>query len=263
MQVARLSAVTRGDARTFVLRPGHATTLGRSSRCTVPLRDRKVSRVHCQLTFDQGHVVAADLDSRHGLQHLGQRKTILAMKVDDGFHIGETFVRFVAIDEVDDATVAAWFAPGGKYAPRPTVDAEAEAEADDAADEGEEPEPRADVPAEVVAEPSHRAQPDVPVGDAGFAPADPAPAAASAAGPVSTSPPGFALDDYPDLGQEVPRPQALARRRPPSAGKALGARLAAESIVFSIHMVLCVVALLVLRAAFGFDIYRAFGFAGP
>jgi pSer/pThr/pTyr-binding forkhead associated (FHA) protein len=279
MQVARVTAVTRGDTRTFLLSSGHVVTLGRSSKCTVPLRDRKVSRVHCQLSFDQGHVVAADLDSRHGLQHLGQKKTILAMQVGDGFHIGETFVRFVATVEVDDATVAAWFAPGGIYAPRSAAEAAADAEedeadADDAANEVDEPAPPAPLPsarpappASVEAPPSppQAPLPDLVVVSPEFAArvaanAEPIAAARVAAAPVAATKSQLELGDYPDFTPEMLRGQPQRRRASP--GKTFAARLAADSIVFSIHMALCLVLLLALRVAVGLDIYRLFGM-GP
>ncbi|MFY9344988.1 MAG: FHA domain-containing protein [Planctomycetota bacterium] len=266
MEVARLSAITRGEARTFVLRPGHATTLGRSSSCTVPLRDRKVSRVHCQLTFDQGHVVAVDLDSRHGLLHLGERKPMLALRPGDGFHLGETFVRFVAVDQVDDATVAAWFAPGGLYAPRPADGAEPDDE--DAANDDDEPaRPVTAPPAPPAAAAATAA--NTPVADdfvtwqprvAQPAPAAPAPRAPAAA-PARPAEP--APGDYPDVEAEILRPEPLSRPRQPSAAKAFAARLTGEAIVFSIHMALCLALLLTLRAAAGFDIYRIFGFTQP
>ena len=37
---------------------------------------------------------------------------MVALAVGDGFHLGETFVRFVAVDRLDDAAAAALFAPG-------------------------------------------------------------------------------------------------------------------------------------------------------
>jgi hypothetical protein len=236
----------------------------------VPLRDRKVSRVHCQLTFDQGHVVAIDLDSRHGLLHVGERKPILALRPGAGFHLGETFVRFVAIDQVDDATVAAWFAPGGLHAPRPVDDAEADAE--DAANDGEEP----SVPTAPTAAPAAAAAAAGALADAwddvvvrqpgGVQPsaASPPPHAPAAAPVAATARPAEpAPGDYPDVESEVLRPEPLARRRCASPAKAFAARLTGEAIVFSIHMALCLALLLGLRAAVGFDLYRVFGFAQP
>lgn len=263
MEVARLSAITRGNARTFVLRPGTVATLGRSSRCTVPLRDRKVSRVHCQLTFDQGHVVAVDLDSRHGLLHRGERQPLLALPPGDGFHLGETFVRFVAVDQVDEATIAAWFAPGGIHAPRPVDAAEADAEdAEDVANDGDEPAPSTSPPGARSEARSADDQPPAPAWPprgAQASPASPMPPAAVAA-VVSRGGSGSA--DYNDVAPEILRPQPLMRRREASSGKAFAARLAAEAIVFSIHMAFCLVLLLTLRVA-GFDIYRVFGFTQP
>lgn len=273
MEVARLSAITRGRTRTFVLRPGTVTTLGRSSRCTVPLRDRKVSRVHCQLTFDQWHVVAVDLDSRHGLLHRGERQPLLALPPGDGFHLGETFVRFVAVDQVDDATVAAWFAPDGIYAPRPIDAAEADAdEAEDAenaendADESVPPASPTAVPMRMPAAPSAPRPADdrlpVAVGPSRGDQAPPASPALPSVVADDAGRSGFAATDYPDVEPEILRPQPLPRRREATARKAFAARLAAEAIVFSIHMAFCLALLLTLRVA-GFDIYRVFGFTQP
>lgn len=283
----------RGESRTFVIRPGDAATLGRSSHCTVPLRDPKVSRRHCQLSFAQGHVVAVDFDSRHGILHLGQRKAILALQPGDGIHVGETFVRFAAVDEVDEATVAGWFAPGGIYAAPPADPFAGEVE-DDAEGEGGDrldgdagpvaaaaaaPTSRAEDP---PATPSERVAAWPPAPPAG-APSDPPPAAApplrAAEPPRQQAAPTIApaapaspawrtddadADDYPEVARpgEPLRLRPESRRRPASAPKAFTARLAAEAIIFSIHMVLCIALLLALRAVFGFDLYRAAGFAG-
>ena len=115
MDLARMAATTRGVVTEFVIRPDEAVTLGRSKRCTVPLRDRKVSRRHCQVSFARQQVVAVDLASSHGIQHLGARQQMVVLAPGDGFHLGDTFVRFLAVESVDDAVAAEWFGPGGRH----------------------------------------------------------------------------------------------------------------------------------------------------
>ena len=67
--------------------------------------------------------------------------------------------------------------------------------------------------------------------------------------------PRLTADDYPDLSGEPARP---TRKAPPPA-KAFAARLVAELIVFSIHLVIAIVVLVLLKKAAGFDLYRLFG----
>lgn len=251
MQVAKLTATTRGDERSIALRPDEGVTLGRSSGCDVPLRDTKVSRRHCQLSFAQGQVVVVDLGSSHGIQHRGMRKPLVALAVGDGFHLGDTFVRFHEVLDVDDATVAAWFGPGGRHERRA-----AGADADDG--DADEPEAAAAAPADLPAPPT-------PVRDLRPAPvfADEAPAAPSPArsGWDAYVPPGPARAPT-LLGEPVRRVDEARPRAAAPASTAFTARLAAESIVFGMHMALCLALLVGLKLAVGFDLYRALGLDG-
>ncbi|MBM3961751.1 MAG: FHA domain-containing protein [Planctomycetes bacterium] len=278
MELARMAATTRGVVTDFLIRPDEAVTLGRSSSCTVPLRDPKVSRRHCQLSFAQGRVVAVDLASSHGLLHRGARAPMVALAVGDGFHLGETFVRFVAVDRLDDAAAAALFAPGGAHERRAAA-------GDDVADD--EPE-RAPSEAAVAATaqsllpPTPPAPPPGPVA-AAVVFADEAPPAIppSAAGAVraaeasAVAPPtaatiaggagwdAFAASDRaPDVVRLPPSNRRAPMPTAPSAAKSFAARLAAEAIVSAMHLALVVVVLLLVKKAFGFDLYRAFGMGG-
>jgi hypothetical protein len=272
MELARMAATTRGVVTDFLIRPDEAVTLGRSSGCTVPLRDPKVSRRHCQLSFAQGRVVAVDLASSHGLLHRGARAPMVALAVGDGFHLGETFVRFVAVDRLDDAAAAALFAPGGAHERRTVA-------GDDVADD--EPE-RAPSEAEVAAT-ARSLPPPAPPG-----PIVPAVVFADEAAPASTPaatvavrateaaaavPPTAAAgragwdayaapDSAPDVVRLPPSNRRAATSSAPSAAKSFAARLAAEAIVSAMHLALGVVVLLLVKKAFGFDLYRAFGMGG-
>ncbi|MFO0276341.1 MAG: FHA domain-containing protein, partial [Planctomycetota bacterium] len=78
MELARMAATTRGNVADFLIRPDEAVTLGRSSACTVPLRDPKVSRRHCPLSVAQGRVIAGVLASSQGLVLRGARPPVVA-----------------------------------------------------------------------------------------------------------------------------------------------------------------------------------------
>lgn len=251
MQIAKLTATTRGEARAIALRPDEAVTLGRSSECDVPLRDAKVSRRHCQLSFAMGQVVAVDLGSSHGLQHRGGRKPLVALAIGDGFHLGDTFVRFQEVVDADEATLAAWFGAGGPHERRAGATDGGDDDGDDVAALADDldvgpPSPAAAAPSLAWADgvdPAVRA-------------ASPAPAPARSGWDafVPPEPPRApARDDEPLRLQPEPRPRSAP------ASKAFAARLAADSIVFSIHMTLCVALLVALKLLAGFDLYRAFG----
>lgn len=249
MDIARIAATTRGVVTEFLIRPDEAVTLGRSRSCTVPLRDRKVSRRHCQLSFARHQVVVVDLDSSHGILHLGVRQQMFALAPGDGVHLGDTFVRFVAVDAVDDAVVAEWFGPGGRHERlAPSL-----AEDDDGDDIGAADDA---VPAEAAA---------IDLAPAAAAPVSAAPTSAPPASSGSgwgafvagpSAPPADVV-----LLTDPIRRGAPPGPRPASASKTFTARLAAEAIVSAMHMVLCIAILALAKLAFGFDVYRLFGIA--
>jgi hypothetical protein len=275
MELARMAATTRGVVTDFLIRPDEAVTLGRSSGCTVPLRDPKVSRRHCQLSFAQGRVVAVDLASSHGLLHRGARAPMVALAVGDGFHLGETFVRFVGVDRLDDAAAAALFAPGGAHERRAVA-------GDDGADDEPEPAPTGPevaatarslplpapptppapiVAAVVFADEAAPAVPTAPAGTARVAETAAAAPPTAAAGRAGWD--AFAAPDTaPDVVRLPPSHRRAAPPAAPSAAKSFAARLAAEAIVWAMHLALGVAVLLLVKKAFGFDLYRAFGMGG-
>lgn len=258
-----MAATTRGTVVDFLVRPDEAVTLGRSSRCTVPVRDPKVSRRHCQLSYAQGRIVAVDLASSHGLLHRGSRQPMVALDVGDGFHLGETFVRFVAVDQVDDAVAAAIFAPGGAHERRPPAAAAEDDDGDDL-DGGRADDAAASPP--TFADEALRPGAGSP---SGFLPPRPAPqplplgdAPAAGAGGWAAMAPSPGAGDVLRLPPSARRAGGPAAPSAPSAAKSLAARLAAEAIISAMHVGLCLVVLLLLKQAFGFDLYAAFGLGG-
>lgn len=145
MEIARLTATTRGDVVAFLVRSTTPLTMGRSSRCGIRLRDPKVSREHCCLTYFGGDLLVNDLDSAHGLLFRGERQPTFRLKVGDGFHLGRTFVRFESLDEVDES----------KLEPAPAPDVSRNSTPDDAASgpgSGDADDDGADAPEEQDAE---------------------------------------------------------------------------------------------------------------
>ena len=71
-----------------------------------------------------------------------------------------------------------------------------------------------------------------------------------------------ASDRAPDVVRLPPSNRRAPMPTAPSAAKSFAARLAAEAIVSAMHVALVVVVLLLVKKAFGFDLYRAFGMGG-
>ncbi len=99
-----MTASTHGRTIAFDLPAGQTRTLGRGKECDVCVNDKQVSRTHCELSFTAGKVIAKDLGSSHGITFHGTSHTTVEIEVGDGFHIGQTFVRFQSLF-VDNATV--------------------------------------------------------------------------------------------------------------------------------------------------------------
>lgn len=97
MEVGKLTATAHGRTIRFEVQGGQPATVGRSSRCTVRLADPKVSREHCRLELLGDRLRVVDLESSQGLAYRGRRVAEFEIEVGDGFHIGQTFVRFEAV----------------------------------------------------------------------------------------------------------------------------------------------------------------------
>ncbi len=105
--IATLTASARGKTIRFEVQSGQPMTIGRSSRCSVRLRDAKVSRQHCQVSFVDGKLIVTDLGSTQGVQFRGQRCAQFELEVGDGFHVGETYVRRMTHAAADPVAPAA------------------------------------------------------------------------------------------------------------------------------------------------------------
>ena len=202
MDLAQLTADVDGNRTRFELATGQTATLGRSSKCTFRVRDRSVSRVHCELQLVGGRVLIQDLGSTQGILQRGRTYERLELDVGDDCEIGNCTIRFSLLS----TDVAPDDLPTRRSVP-----------------DGAEPAP---------------APPGLPPGPV------PRPEAARPE-PLRSQ-------------AERPEPVRIARRPAPPA-KVFAARLAAESIVFTITASIVVALLLLLKIAVGFDLYAAFG----
>jgi hypothetical protein len=223
MQVARLVASTHGRRLPFEVRPGEVATLGRSSECTVPIDDTKVSRRHCLVRLAGQQLLVEDLDSGNGVKYRGLRVAQAELRPGDGFHIGYTFVQFEGWRTAPDAPPTSAATSAAEQETADDLEIATVAAALDAA---------ADAAAAVPAAPN--------------APATPAPAPSPAFAAAARE------SDYADVAS--PR---TPTRRQPSQQKRLAARLLAELIVFTTIWAVGIALLLVLKVMSpSCDIYR-------
>ena len=107
--------------RAFPVAEGETLAIGRGENTATRLRDRLVSRVHCQVEVNQGKVVVVDSGSAGGTMVNGKRISRHELQPGDVVRVGETELRFVldAIHEADTLVPAAQMAP--KPGPRTAV----------------------------------------------------------------------------------------------------------------------------------------------
>jgi pSer/pThr/pTyr-binding forkhead associated (FHA) protein len=79
--------------------------IGRSSTADVRLRDPWVSRIHCELSDQNGIVLIRDLESRHGVFVNGERVSQQALHNGDELLLGVSHFR-VELDETAPADEA-------------------------------------------------------------------------------------------------------------------------------------------------------------
>jgi pSer/pThr/pTyr-binding forkhead associated (FHA) protein len=229
MQIARLEAATHDKLRAFEVAPGDVVTLGRSSQCTVPISDAKVSRKHCLLRMFGSELLVEDLGSGNGVRIQGEPAAHATLRPGDEFQIGYTVVRFLGWRTAAAAVSAD--AVGGTTA-EPETDDDFAIRA--AADEDPFADPAWEITRPAAAE---------PVGVAQYPPVS------SPQSPRS----------YPAVDSPRARPEMV--RRPVSPQKQLAARLLAEFLVFSMIWGVGIFLLLVLKMISpDWDIYRLLGF---
>lgn len=92
------------NGETYPIDRTHGTIIGRSPTNTVYVRDKNVSRVHCQIIVgDQGCVIT-DLQSTNGTFVNDERITEKVLKSGDEVRIGITTFRVEEIPEEPEST---------------------------------------------------------------------------------------------------------------------------------------------------------------
>lgn len=87
---------------------GPLITLGRANDCTVPIRDRFLSRRHAEISFDSGRWIISDCGSVNGTMLNGARVTApLALRPGDRIVLGDSEVVFEPDDDVSHSQLIA------------------------------------------------------------------------------------------------------------------------------------------------------------
>jgi pSer/pThr/pTyr-binding forkhead associated (FHA) protein len=74
-------------------------TIGRSPTNNIFVRDKNVSRVHCQIVVSAGTVTLTDLQSTNGTFVNNERCSESVLKVNDLIRVGTTLLELEAVDE--------------------------------------------------------------------------------------------------------------------------------------------------------------------
>jgi pSer/pThr/pTyr-binding forkhead associated (FHA) protein len=74
-------------------------TIGRSPTNNIFVRDKNVSRVHCQIVVSDGAVTLTDLQSTNGTFVNNERSTECVLKVSDLIRVGTTLLELEEVDE--------------------------------------------------------------------------------------------------------------------------------------------------------------------
>jgi adenylate cyclase len=89
------------DGETYIVDKNHGAIMGRSPTNTVYVRDKNVSRVHCQITVTDKGVIISDLQSTNGTFVNELRITEQMLKPGDEARIGLTSFRLEEMPEPD------------------------------------------------------------------------------------------------------------------------------------------------------------------
>ena len=74
-------------------------TIGRSPTNNIFVRDKNVSRVHCQIVVSNGTATLTDLQSTNGTFVNNERATECVLQVSDLIRIGTTLLELQEVDE--------------------------------------------------------------------------------------------------------------------------------------------------------------------
>jgi serine/threonine protein kinase len=103
--------------RMFVLVPGQVLLLGRGRATETRLADLRVSRLHCEVQAEDGHVLVRDSNSAGGTFVNGKRVTRRRLRPGDVLQIGETLLRLEEAEIAEQSTLV----QGGVVPARPAA----------------------------------------------------------------------------------------------------------------------------------------------
>lgn len=89
------------EGEVYPLFENREVTLGRSPTNNIFVRDKNISRVHCQLVVTAAGCVLTDLQSTNGTFVNGTRVTECEVNVGDEVRIGTTLLRLEEIGSMD------------------------------------------------------------------------------------------------------------------------------------------------------------------
>ena len=89
------------DGETYLLDKSRSTILGRSPSSTIYVRDKHISRVHCQVTVADEGCVITDLQSTNGTYVNGAKITSQPLKPGDEMRIGITNFKLETVEGVE------------------------------------------------------------------------------------------------------------------------------------------------------------------
>lgn len=99
---AYLKVVNRLDTLEFKMQEYYilqgVVTIGRSSKCTIPIKDQFVSKVHLKITEEKGSFFLEDLDSANGTFLNGEEVHDI-IELQNGDKIGVGFIQFIFVDK--------------------------------------------------------------------------------------------------------------------------------------------------------------------
>jgi len=87
------------EGELYPLHENREITIGRSPTNNIFVRDKNVSRVHCQIVVSSGAVTLTDLQSTNGTFVNNERTTECALKASDLIRVGTTLLELEEIDE--------------------------------------------------------------------------------------------------------------------------------------------------------------------
>src|SRR5437763_10945066 len=82
-------------------------SIGRASDCTIPIKDRYLSRRHAEIVISDGHWVLKDLGSANGTYLNGSRvENELRLHAGDRIRLGDTEIVFETAEHNTDRLIA-------------------------------------------------------------------------------------------------------------------------------------------------------------